>query len=167
MRLALSLLALSGPAVAQPAPGSLQPPVTPACISSPFGPRRLVGPHAALFHNGVDFPVAAGTWVHAAAAGSVVAVRRLGSSGLEVDLRHDAPGAPFLTRYAHLGALAPALAGGRRAVAVGGLLGRVGRTGITYGAHVHFELHLAGRPVDPEPFFQAPRCGGTGEARTP
>ena len=159
-RALLTLLALSGPASAQPAPGSLRPPVSPACISSPFGARRLVGPHAALFHNGIDFPAVAGTWVHAAAAGSLVAVRRLGSSGLEVDLRHDAPGAaPFLTRYAHLGALAPALAEGRRAVAASGLLGRVGRTGITYGTHLHFELHRDGQPVDPEPFFQVSRCG--------
>lgn len=166
MRWGLLLLVLSGPAVAQPAPGSLPPPVTPACISSPFGQRRAVGPHAALFHNGIDFPAAAGTWVHAVAAGSVVAIRRLGSSGLEVDLRHDGWGAPFLTRYAHLGTLTPALAGGRRSVAAGGLLGRVGRTGITYGTHLHFELHLDGRPVDPEPFFAVSRCAGTGGAAT-
>jgi len=167
VRRALLLLVLPGPAVAQPTPASLSPPVTPACISSPFGLRRPVGPHATLFHNGVDFPAAAGTWVHAVAAGSVVAIRRLNSSGLEVDLRHGVPGAPFLTRYAHLGTLAPALAGGRRSVAAGGLLGRVGRTGITYGTHLHFELHLDGQPVDPEPFFRVPRCASTGGAGTP
>ena len=134
--------------------------MSPACISSPFGVRRLVGPHAALFHNGIDFPAPVGAWVHAAAAGRVVAVRRLGSSGLEIDLQHPpTAGAPgYLTRYAHLGIVAPAIAEGHRAVAAGGVLGRVGRTGITYGTHVHFELHLAGQPVDPEPFFHVPRC---------
>ncbi len=135
--------------------------MSPACISSPFGIRRLVGPHAALFHNGIDFPAPAGAWVHAAAAGNVVAVRRLGSSGLEIDLLHPpAPGAAagYLTRYAHLGIVAPAIANGRREVPAGGVIGRVGRTGITYGTHVHLELHLAGQAVDPEPFFHISRC---------
>ena len=78
---ALSLLCLAAAPAPPPAlPGgiALRLPVPGACISSPFGPRRAVGPHAALFHNGVDLPAPAGTWVGAAAAGQVVAVRRLG-----------------------------------------------------------------------------------------
>jgi murein DD-endopeptidase MepM/ murein hydrolase activator NlpD len=83
----------------------------------------------------------------------------LGADGLEVDLLHqDRIGHAFVTRYAHLGSIAPALAGGRRAVARGEVLGRIGRTGITYGTHLHFEIRVAGQPVDPEPFFGAARC---------
>jgi len=137
----------------------LPPPVTPACISSPFGQRRLVGPHAALFHNGIDFPAPVGATVHAVAAGQVVSIRRLGAEGLEVDVRHPGPDGGFLTRYAHLGTVSPALAEGQRSVAAGAPLGRVGRTGITYGTHVHFELHLHDKPIDPEPFFRVSRCG--------
>src|ERR1700689_19670 len=40
---------------------TLQPPVTPACVSSPFGWRHAVGPHApAGFHNRIDLPEPAG-----------------------------------------------------------------------------------------------------------
>src|SRR5918912_307727 len=70
----------------------------------------------------------AGTWVRAAAAGQVAAVRRRGAAGLELDLRHPDG---LVTRYAHLGSVAPAIASGKQAVARGELLGRVGRSGIT------------------------------------
>lgn len=148
---------------AQPAPATLSPPVLPACISSPFGPRRQPGPHAAGFHNGVDFPAPVGALVRAAASGTVLQIRRLGSSGLEVDLRHEDPaGHFFVTRYAHLGTVAPALAEGLRRVARGEVLGRVGRSGITYGTHLHFEVRVAGQPIDPEAFFAVARCDAQG-----
>src|SRR3954447_19475999 len=71
---AASLL-LAGPGSAE----SLRPPVSPACISSPFGYRHAVGPHApAGFHNGVDLPAQAGALVHAAADGTVLIVKRQG-----------------------------------------------------------------------------------------
>ena len=170
--LVLAVLALTntngfeiGAAWAQPAPASLSPPVLPACISSPFGLRRQPGPHAVGFHNGVDFPAPAGTKVRAAAAGTVLRIRRLGSSGLEVDLRHeDATGHFFVTRYAHLGTVAPALALGRQSVARGEVLGRVGRSGITYGTHLHFEVRVDGQPIDPEAFFAVARCPAPGGA---
>jgi murein DD-endopeptidase MepM/ murein hydrolase activator NlpD len=143
----------SGPA---PIPfGSLPPPVSPACISSPFGPRRLVGPRAATFHNGIDFPAPVGAYVHAVAAGEVTDIVRMGAEGLHVDVRH-ADG--MTTRYAHLGTVTPALASGKRQVAAGESLGRIGRTGVTYGTHVHFELRFAGVLTDPEPYFRVPRC---------
>jgi murein DD-endopeptidase MepM/ murein hydrolase activator NlpD len=156
---ALGLLCLAaGPAPALAPPGPLRLPVPGACISSPFGPRHAVGPHAALIHNGVDLPAAAGTWVTAAAAGEVVAVRRIGASGLEVDVAHGPPGAAFVTRYAHLGTVAPGLASGRRIVAAGDRIGRVGRTGVTYGTHLHFEVRIGGQPIDPAPFLAVQPC---------
>lgn len=148
------LLTMAGVAQAQPAPGELLLPVRPACVSSPFGPRHAVGPHAALMHYGVDLPAAAGTWVTAAAAGQVAAIRRLGADGLEVDLDHGR----FVTRYAHLGSVAPALAEGRRSVAAGERLGRIGRSGVTYGTHLHFEVRVGGVPVDPQPFLGVLPC---------
>jgi murein DD-endopeptidase MepM/ murein hydrolase activator NlpD len=88
----------------------------------------------------------------------VVTIRRLGAEGLEVDVRHPGPDGGFMTRYAHLGMVVPALAEGKRDLAAGAPIGRVGRTGVTYGTHVHFELHLKGSPVDPEPYFTVARC---------
>jgi murein DD-endopeptidase MepM/ murein hydrolase activator NlpD len=140
------------------APGSLQPPVAPACVSSPFGPRRLVGPHAATFHTGIDFPAPVGAVVRAVAPGQVVTIRRLGADGLEVDVKHDGADGGFVTRYAHLGTVVPALAEGRRDLAGGAPIGRVGRTGVTYGTHVHFEIRVHDQPIDPEPFFNVRRC---------
>jgi murein DD-endopeptidase MepM/ murein hydrolase activator NlpD len=150
----------------QPAPDALALPVSPACISSPFGLRKQPGPHAAGFHKGIDLPAPAGAWAHAAAAGRVLQIRRLGSEGLEVTLSHDdGRGGHFLTRYAHLGMVAPALAEGRRTVARGEALGRIGRTGITYGTHLHFEVHVGGKPVDPAPFLAVVRCARAGAPR--
>jgi murein DD-endopeptidase MepM/ murein hydrolase activator NlpD len=158
--LGLALLA-SASAVAQPAPGELALPVRPACVSSPFGERGMGagGPRASRLHQGIDLPAAAGAWVRAAAAGRVVGIRRRGAAGLEVDLRH--PGG-FTTRYAHLGTVAPALASGKRALVQGEVLGRVGRTGITYGTHLHFELLVEGIRVDPAPYLRVAPCEGRG-----
>jgi len=157
MRLwAAPLLALASPAAAQEVP-ELALPVTPACISSPFGARGgdTIGPHASDTHSGIDLPAPPGAWVHAAAAGQVVAIGRRGASGLAVQLRH-AGGA--VTVYAHLGTVAPALASGRRRVAQGERLGRVGRTGVTYGTHLHFEIRLLGVAIDPAPHLPAAPC---------
>jgi murein DD-endopeptidase MepM/ murein hydrolase activator NlpD len=151
-------LLAAAPARAELAPDALAPPVSPACVSSPFGGRGsgAGGPRASRFHAGVDLPAPAGAWVRAAAAGRVAAIRRRGSAGLEVALRH--PGG-WVTRYAHLGAVAPALASGKRSVSQGEALGRVGRTGIAYGTHLHFELLVGGVPVDPAPHLKVERCG--------
>ena len=143
---------------AEPAAGSLAPPVSQACISSPFGLRRLVGPRAAIMHNGIDFPAPVGATVRAAAAGRVSVIRRLGAEGLEVDVQHPGADGGFISRYAHLGTVVPALAEGQRDLAAGAAIGRVGRTGVTYGTHVHFEIRVHGEPIDPEPFFRVGRC---------
>jgi murein DD-endopeptidase MepM/ murein hydrolase activator NlpD len=145
---------------AAPAPGGvmLLLPVPGACISSPFGSRHVVGPRASTAHNGVDLPAAAGTWIGAAAAGKVVAVRHLGSSGLEVDIAHGSGTDRFVTRYAHLGTVAPTIATGRSQVTAGERIGRVGRSGVTYGTHLHFEIHIGGQAIDPEPYLNTHHC---------
>ena len=85
----------------------------------------------------------------------MVAIRRRGAAGLEVELRHSDG---YTTRYAHLGTIAPALANGRRRVAAGEPLGRIGHTGITYGTHLHLELLIRGNRVDPAPHFRLLPC---------
>jgi murein DD-endopeptidase MepM/ murein hydrolase activator NlpD len=153
----LSLPLVGGPfARANPAPASLTLPVSPACISSKFGARVPHGPRASRMHAGIDIPASAGTWVRAAAVGQVAAVRRRGAAGLEVELHHPDG---LVTRYAHLGSVAPAIALGRRAVAQGEVLGRIGRSGVTYGTHLHFELLVDGVRVDPAPHLQIGPCG--------
>ncbi|HEY0203858.1 MAG TPA: M23 family metallopeptidase [Acetobacteraceae bacterium] len=135
---------------------TLQPPVSPACISSPFGMRHAVGPHApAAFHNGVDLPAPAGALVHAAADGTVLAIKRQGLGGVTVHLGHPDG---LTTLYAHLGNLVPAIAEGRRTVHTGEPLGHVARTGVTYGTHVFFAVLRGTEALDPEPMLAVPRC---------
>jgi len=127
---------MATPAMAQEAPTLLNP-VGATCVSSPFGPR------AGQMHRGIDLPAPAGAWE--------------GANGLLVELRH-ADGTR--TRYAHLGTVTPELAGGRRTLALGERIGRVGRTGTTRGTHLHFELWRQGQPVNPAESLQLPPCDG-------
>jgi murein DD-endopeptidase MepM/ murein hydrolase activator NlpD len=147
------LLATVTPVLAEPVP--LVTPVSPACVSSPFGPRVLPGkPLAGTYHYGIDLPAPAGASVRAVAAGEVLSIHKRGPGGLEVVLRHT----NFTTLYAHLGSVTPALAEGRRQVVAGETLGVVGRTGVSYGTHVYFELRVNGERVDPAPYFRLARC---------
>jgi murein DD-endopeptidase MepM/ murein hydrolase activator NlpD len=144
---------LATPCAAQTA---LLPPVTPACVSSPFGWRYAVGPHApAGFHNGIDLPAPAGAIVHAAAAGTILIIKRQGLGGVTIDIGH--PGG-LTTLYAHLGNLVPAIAEGKRQVVAGEPLGHVARTGVTYGTHVFFAVLVNGQAIDPLRFMAVPPC---------
>lgn len=154
MRGVLALLVVSNAARAEPP--TLRPPVTPACISSPFGWRRAVGPSApAGFHNGVDLPAPAGALVHAAADGVIAIIKRQGLGGVTVHVRHPDG---TTTLYAHLGNLVPAVAEGHRDVKTGDPLGHVARTGVTYGTHVFFAVLRGTEAIDPEPLLGIPRC---------
>jgi murein DD-endopeptidase MepM/ murein hydrolase activator NlpD len=134
---------------------TLLPPVSPACISSSFGPRVLSDhPAAGSYHYGVDLPAPVGSAVFATAPGTVVRVQRKGPGGLEMLVQHDG----FLGIYSHFGMIMPAFAEGKRTVATGEKLGVVGRTGVTSGAHLFFGMVLAGRPVDPAQYLDVPFC---------
>jgi murein DD-endopeptidase MepM/ murein hydrolase activator NlpD len=55
----------------------LVPPVSPACISSPFGPRVLANhPRAGTYHHGVDLPAPPGASIVATAPGKVIRVQK-------------------------------------------------------------------------------------------
>jgi murein DD-endopeptidase MepM/ murein hydrolase activator NlpD len=140
---------------APPAPASLPPPVSPTCITSPFGPRVLTGrPLAGTFHYGIDLRAPLGAAVRAVAAGQVIGIDRHGAGGLEVRVRHDG----FTALYAHLGLLTPALLGGRRTIAAGEKLATVGYSGLTFGPHLYLEISIDGHRVDPAPFLQTSPC---------
>jgi murein DD-endopeptidase MepM/ murein hydrolase activator NlpD len=153
----LSCIALLGAAsAAERPPPAMLPPVAQSCITSPFGPRRAIGPQApAAFHRGVDLRAPAGAAVTAVAPGRILAIHRRGMDGMEVAIRHDG----YVALYAHLGNLAPPVALGRSTVKAGDRIAVVGRTGVTYGTHLYFEILVDGQPVDPEPLLGLPRCG--------
>ena len=142
---------------------ALLPPVSSACISSPFGPRILPNrPLAGTFHPGIDMPAPAGAAVRATAEGKVIRIRRRGPGGFVVVVLHDG----LVGLYGLLGLFTPALAAVKTAIARGEKLGVVGHSGLTYGMHLYFEMLLDGRPVDPAPYLGVPQCNG-GTHRTP
>jgi murein DD-endopeptidase MepM/ murein hydrolase activator NlpD len=123
----------------------LRTPLDGASLSSGFGGRLhpVLGFNRA--HQGVDFAAPAGTPVYASGDGVVEDMGRRGGYGLMVRLAH--PGGAE-TRYAHLSAFARGLRPGSP-VRQGEVIGRVGSTGLSTGPHLHYEIRLAGRPVDP------------------
>lgn len=150
----------AAPAPPGPAP-TLRKPVSPGCVTSPFGPRVIAAaPVAGRYHWGVDLRAAAGAPVLAVAPGRIIRIDRAGMGGLEVLVQH--PG--FQALYAHLGMVAPRIADGQRQLSAGGWIGRVGRTGLTLGTHLYFEIIIDGRRVDPAPYLGVLPCGAGNSA---
>jgi murein DD-endopeptidase MepM/ murein hydrolase activator NlpD len=133
-------------------------PVTPACVSSPFGPRVMPNRQlAGTFHNGIDIPATIGSAVTAVAPGTIIRIHRRGVGGLEVMVQHDG----FIGVYSHLGLIAPRLAEGRKTIRGGDRIATVGRSGLTYGPHLYFGMIVNGRSVDPAPFLHVGPCGSS------
>ncbi len=107
-------------------------------------------------HTGLDMMAPEGSPIRAAAGGTVVFAGVYFAYGNIVDIQH-ADG--VVTRYAHMQGFAQGIAPGRP-VAAGEVIGKVGHTGHAHGSHVHFEVRLHGRPVDPKPFLALAACSG-------
>ena len=113
-------------------------------ISTPFGMRRSYngGPPRSS-HGGIDYSVPEGTPVYAPARGRVVLAEQLQVRGNAVIINH---GRGVMTGYWHLSQVDVRVG---QVVEVGDLLGKVGSTGLSTGAHLHWELRVMGVPVDP------------------
>lgn len=112
--------------------------------TSPFGARRTYGDDVSLTaHTGEDFAAPLDTPVLAPAAGRVVLAEPLFVRGNAVILDH---GRGVYTGYWHLASLG-VKAGDE--VTPGRVLGTVGSTGLSTGAHLHWELRVSGVAVDP------------------
>ncbi|HXD62958.1 MAG TPA: M23 family metallopeptidase [Lacisediminihabitans sp.] len=133
------------------APG-LQWPVNPSSrIADGFGPRVAPCSGCSSYHEGVDFDAGYGAQVHAIAAGVVVETNSPGYSalGVHVRIQHIINGQAVTSVYGHMQTGSMRLHVGD-AVAAGQVLGLVGSTGASTGAHLHFEIRLGGdRAVDP------------------
>lgn len=117
-------------------------------ITSGFGYRADPFAGRAAFHSGLDFKGRTGTPVYSAAKGRVAFVGRRGGYGNCVEIDH---GNGLRTRYAHLSAFRTRVG---EAVSAGQVIGAVGSTGRSTGPHLHFEVRLHGRPVNPRPFLE-------------
>jgi murein DD-endopeptidase MepM/ murein hydrolase activator NlpD len=157
--------AMAAPAMAQTTGATaLLTPVTPACVSSPFGPRVLPNRKlAGTFHAGIDLPAPAGAPVRAIAPGRVIRIQRRGPGGLEVLVQHTG----FIGVYSHLGRVTPAIAEGQRSLRAGEVIGVIGHSGLTYGMHLYFGMVMNGRPVDPAPYLAVTACGSASNRALP
>jgi murein DD-endopeptidase MepM/ murein hydrolase activator NlpD len=120
-----------------------------AVITQPFGCSSLLlepfDPHCPSrhTHTGVDLAAPSGTPVRAAAGGTAAVGFDPGGAGLYVSVAVDGH---VRVLYCHLSA---ALASPGREVGAGELIGKVGSTGLSTGAHLHLEVQIDGRAVDP------------------
>jgi murein DD-endopeptidase MepM/ murein hydrolase activator NlpD len=125
-------------------------------ISSGFGGRQVANCNfCSTNHQGLDFTPGAGTPIHAIAAGTVSRVELGGGAlGYNVWIDHVVDGEPVTTVSAHMLAGSIRVSEGQQ-VTAGQTIGLVGSTGNSTGAHLHFEVHVAGTPVDPYPWLVA------------
>jgi murein DD-endopeptidase MepM/ murein hydrolase activator NlpD len=96
-------------------------------------------------HTGVDWATPYGTPIFASGNGVVEKVGWEGGYGKYVRLKHNNG---YETAYGHMSAYAKGMEPGKR-VRQGQVIGFVGSTGMSTGAHVHYEILVNGRFVDP------------------
>ncbi|MGH1523147.1 M23 family metallopeptidase [Leifsonia sp. L25] len=128
-----------------------------AVISDGFGHRDAPAEGASTEHPGIDFAARTGVPVHAVASGvvsRVIAVDR-GGCGVHLAIDHTVRGQAVTTVYCHLTEGSVGVRAGQRVVA-GEAIGAVGDTGVSTGAHLHFEVRPGGgAPIDPLPWLNA------------
>ncbi len=123
-------------------------PASRALISSGFGYRRdPFNGHAAM-HSGLDFKGPIGAPIYAAADGRVSFVGRKSGYGNVVEISH---GNGLMTRYAHMSRFNAKVG---QAVEAGTVIGAIGNTGRSTGPHLHFEVRVNDRAVNPRPFLE-------------
>lgn len=101
-------------------------------------------------HKGIDYKAAVGTAVLAAASGVVVKAGRFGDYGNYIRIRHSGG---YETAYAHLKVIT--VKHGER-ISQGAMIGRVGLTGLTTGAHLHHEVIFKGTQINPAGLIHMP-----------
>ncbi|MBA4163754.1 MAG: peptidase M23 [Erythrobacter sp.] len=134
-------------------------------ISSGYGYRRDPFTRRGAMHSGLDFKGPQGAPIYAAARGRVSFVGRKHGYGNVVEIRH---GNGMMTRYAHMSRFASRVG---EEVEAGDVIGAIGSTGRSTGPHLHFEVHINNRAVNPRPILEtAPdvlkEARGTRQTRT-
>jgi murein DD-endopeptidase MepM/ murein hydrolase activator NlpD len=113
-------------------------------LSAPFGIRRSYnGGPATGYHSGVDYSAGGGEAIYSPARGRVVLAEPLHVRGNAVIVDH---GRGVMSGYWHLSQINVTVG---QAIEQGEVLGLVGSTGLSTGAHLHWEIRLMGVAVDP------------------
>lgn len=132
-----------------------------APVPGPVGSRFGMRKHPILgyrrMHSGLDYRAAYGTPIRAVTDGRVIGAGRMGGCGIAVRLSH---GGGLQTRYCHMSRMAVSSG---QSVSRGQVIGYVGSTGLSTGAHLHFEMYRGGRAIDPSSVSYVTRAQLSGE----
>ncbi|MBA4763512.1 M23 family metallopeptidase [Sphingomonas sp.] len=126
---------------------SLQP-VENMRLTSSFGVRSDPFHGTAAMHAGIDIPGPVGTPIYATADGVTGRTGRFGGYGNLITINH---GKGIETRYGHLSKI---LVAPNSRVRRGQLIGLMGSTGRSTGSHLHYEVRVDGKALNPMPFMQ-------------
>ena len=137
---------MDGPA-AQPIAIPSRRPVDAMSLTSRFGTRSDPFTGRRARHNGIDIPGPIGTPIYATADGTVGRAQWVSGYGKYVEVEH---GHAMQTRYGHMTEIL--VQPGQR-VRRGDMIGLMGSTGRSTGSHLHYEVRIAGAPVNPIPFI--------------
>jgi murein DD-endopeptidase MepM/ murein hydrolase activator NlpD len=118
-------------------------------ISSGFGYRADPFSGGPALHAGLDFRGPIGAPIYSAAKGTVRFVGVRPGYGKSVEVDH---GNGLMTRYAHMSGFRARIG---QPVQAGEVIGLIGNTGRSTGPHLHFEVRIHDRPVNPRPFLEA------------
>src|SRR3954470_17756128 len=123
---------------------------TNASFTSAFGVRSDPFRGAAAMHPGIDLAGPLGTPIYATAEGTVLRSGwNSGGYGNLIEIEH---GRGITTRFGHLSAI---LVHAGEHITRGQLIGRMGSTGRSTGSHLHYEVRIDGRAVNPIPFMKS------------
>ncbi len=123
----------------------MRTPIHGARITSGFGRRRHPILKYNKMHTGIDFGAPRGTPIYAAADGQVAKAGWAGGYGKYVRISHSRK---LATAYGHMSRIARGIRPGKK-VSQGQIIGYVGSTGRSTGPHLHYEIRVSGRAVNP------------------
>jgi len=123
----------------------MKTPINGARLSSRYGKRRHPVLGYTKMHRGLDFAAPAGTPIFAAGDGVIEKAGWNGSYGRYIKIRHIGA---YKTAYAHLSRIHKRIKIGYR-VSQGNIIGYVGSSGRSTGAHLHYEVILNNRQINP------------------
>jgi hypothetical protein len=127
----------------------LMTPMSRASITSRFGMRTDPFRRRPAMHTGIDFRAPSGEPAKATAPGKIISAGYNRGYGYMVEIDH---GGGLTTRFAHLSKI---VAKKGQSVARGDIIGRTGSTGRSTGPHLHYEIRVKGRAIDPMTFIRA------------
>ncbi len=128
-----------------------KPPMLYFYVSSGYGMRKHPKTGKRTFHHGIDL---AGTWqenVRTTAPGRIIFAGSEGAFGKVVRVQHEFG---VVTTYAHLARITVKLGD---YVSEGHVVGKMGNTGRSVGAHLHYEIRVNGKSIDPNKFMTVGR----------